>query len=319
VRVLRSVLPAAGMALGAMMKQRRAGLWAAAFAQRGPAWSSLGAHGGQDRLPRRQGRNRTPRYAGSTEELALASWEQAVAEDWLGSGNEPVLIKCRRAVRRAYDAGGRRSRIGGGGVSKSAASRHFVALSAATHAGWRPRTCPSLTCWWCKSTAPHDRRVVRWRRSASMGKAEASAWPDRSATENSAVVQALIDNLVARGSIRRCRGRSSSTDRSLSKRSGAASGVSVDSRCQIHKAATSWSGCRAVARGRPPGAAPTWDWTTREGREVIRNLARRLEHDAPGVSASMLEGLDESSPSHGLVCQRNCVGRSPAPTSWRTS
>jgi len=26
---------------------------------------------------------------------------------------------------------------------------------------------------------------------------------------------------------------------------------------------------------------------------LIRNLARRLEHDAPGVSASILEGLDE--------------------------
>src|SRR6516225_5548669 len=36
---------------------RRGGLRAAAFAQRGPARPSLGAHGGQDRLPCRQGRN----------------------------------------------------------------------------------------------------------------------------------------------------------------------------------------------------------------------------------------------------------------------
>ena len=28
-------------------------------------------------------------------------------------------------------------------------------------------------------------------------------------------------------------------------------------------------------------------------KNLIRNLARRLEHDAPGVSASILEGLDE--------------------------
>src|SRR6266576_1116959 len=33
-------------------------MWATAFAQRGPARSSLGAHGGQARLPRWQGRNR---------------------------------------------------------------------------------------------------------------------------------------------------------------------------------------------------------------------------------------------------------------------
>src|SRR6478736_8388547 len=33
-------------------------MWATAFAQRGPARSSLGAYGGQDRLPCWQGRNR---------------------------------------------------------------------------------------------------------------------------------------------------------------------------------------------------------------------------------------------------------------------
>ena len=30
-----------------------------------------------------------------------------------------------------------------------------------------------------------------------------------------------------------------------------------------------------------------------KAEKLIRNLARRLEHDAPGVSASILEGLDE--------------------------
>ena len=30
-----------------------------------------------------------------------------------------------------------------------------------------------------------------------------------------------------------------------------------------------------------------------KAERLIRNLARRLEHDAPGVSASILEGLDE--------------------------
>jgi putative transposase len=53
--------------------------------------------------------------------------------------------------------------------------------------------------------------------------------------------------------------------------------------------------------------------------KLIRNLTRRLEHDAPGVSASILEGLDEILTVTGLGCQRNFVGRSPAPTSWRTS
>ena len=37
-----------------------------------------------------------------------------------------------------------------------------------------------------------------------------------------------------------------------------------------------------------------WELNDAEKAEkLIRNLARRLEHDAPGVSASILEGLDE--------------------------
>jgi len=37
-----------------------------------------------------------------------------------------------------------------------------------------------------------------------------------------------------------------------------------------------------------------WDSPTAEQAErLLRNLARRLDHDAPGVSASILEGLDE--------------------------
>jgi hypothetical protein len=37
-----------------------------------------------------------------------------------------------------------------------------------------------------------------------------------------------------------------------------------------------------------------WELDDAEKAEkLIRNLARRLEHDAPGMSASILEGLDE--------------------------
>ena len=37
-----------------------------------------------------------------------------------------------------------------------------------------------------------------------------------------------------------------------------------------------------------------WDSPTAEQAErILKNLARRLDHDAPGVSASILEGLDE--------------------------
>ena len=41
-------------------------------------------------------------------------------------------------------------------------------------------------------------------------------------------------------------------------------------------------------RGEPARASPSVGIA-----RVLRNLARRLDHDAPGVSASILEGLDE--------------------------
>src|ERR1035437_263075 len=66
-------------------------------------------------------------------------------------------------------------------------------------------------------------------------------------------------------------------------------------RCQVHK------GRNIVERLRPPlrargkkAARPAWDTPPAEQAErVLRNLARRLDHDAPGVSASIHEGLDE--------------------------
>jgi Transposase, Mutator family len=66
-------------------------------------------------------------------------------------------------------------------------------------------------------------------------------------------------------------------------------------RCQIHKARN------IMARlPKPLHAAirrvlrQAWELDDAEKAEkLVRNLARRLEHDAPGVSASNLEGLDE--------------------------
>ncbi len=60
------------------------------------------------------------------------------------------------------------------------------------------------------------------------------------------------------------------------------------------------------------------DDTDKAGK-LIRNLAQRLEREAPGVSASILEGLDEIlTVNRGLVCQPNCAARWPAPISSRT-
>ena len=117
------------------------------------------------------------------------------------------------------------------------------------------------------------------------------------ATENATVVQALIDNLVARG-LDRTVSRLFIIDgsKALSKAIRRTFGrEALIQRCQIHKA-------RNIMERLPKPLHPAvrrvlrqaWELDDAEKADkLIRNLARRLEHDAPGVSASILEGLDE--------------------------
>ena len=81
-----------------------------------------------------------PRVRGlDGKELPLPSWERAVEEDWLGRWAMNLMLinvstrKFRRAVRLPE---GDVPAPAGSGVSKSAASRHFVALSAARMQVW---------------------------------------------------------------------------------------------------------------------------------------------------------------------------------------
>ena len=143
------------------------------------------------------------------------------------------------------------------------------------------------------------------------------------ATENTAVVQALIDNLIERGLdpavprlfiIDGSKALSKAIRRSFGRHA-------LIQRCQIHKARNIMerlpkplhASVRRVLR-------QAWELNDAEKAEkLIRNLARRLERDAPGVSASILEGSTKSSQSRGSVCRRNFGARSPAPTSSRIS
>jgi putative transposase len=117
------------------------------------------------------------------------------------------------------------------------------------------------------------------------------------ATENASVVQALIDNLVERG-VDPTRPRLFIIDgsKALSKAIRRTFGRHTPiQRCQIHKA-------RNVMERLPPALHASvrrvlrqaWEMDDADKAEkLIRNLARRLEGEAPGVSRSLLEGLDE--------------------------
>ena len=89
-------------------------------------------------------------------------------------------------------------------------------------------------------------------------------------------------------------------------------------RCQIHKA-------RNIVERLPGHLHATVRKALRQAWEIndaaraeqlMKNLARRLEREAPGVAASILEGLDEI--LMVWACRSTSADRSPAPTSSRT-
>jgi len=268
--------------------------------RRGHRWGRtkgrIGFHGGKVELER-------PRVRGlSGTELGLPSWERAIEEDWLGSWAMNLMLinvstrKFRRAVRLPE---GDVPAPSGAGVSKSAASRRFVALSAQRMKEWMASALSGLDILVVQIDGIHisDDLVL----VAAIGiDGEGVKHPlglIEGATENAAVVQALIDSLVERGldpaiprlfiidgakalskAIRRTFGRHTPIQR-----------------CQIHKA-------RNIIERLPPSQhaavrrvlRQAWEWDDADKAEkLIRNLARRLEYEAPGVSGSILEGLDE--------------------------
>ena len=117
------------------------------------------------------------------------------------------------------------------------------------------------------------------------------------ATENAAVVKALLADLIERG-LRPDIARLFIVDgaEALSRAVRDTFGdFALIQRCQVHRDAISSSGStHRYMPGIKKVLRQAWDSPTAEQAErVLRNLARRLDHDAPGVSASILEGLDE--------------------------
>jgi len=171
--------------------QRKAHRW-------GKTKGKIGFHGGKVEMVR-------PRLRGfDGKEQALPSWEGALSEDWLGKWamNQMLINVSTRKFRRSMRLPeGDVPAPKGSGLSKSAASRHFVALSAARLAEWMARDLSGLDLLVIQIDGIHmdeDMTLV-----AAVG---VDAAGDKhplgvveGATENAATVQALIDNLVERG------------------------------------------------------------------------------------------------------------------------
>ncbi len=236
------------------------------------------------------------------KEVALPSWQAAQAEDWLGRWAMNLMLinvstrKLRRAVRLPE---GDLPAVSGDGTSKSAASRRFVALSAQRMADWMSSDLSQRDLWAIQIDGLHigcDLVLV-----AALGiDAGGNKHPlglMEGATENAAVVQALIDNLIERGlDPAVCRLFIVDGAKALSKAIRRTFGAHTPiQRCQVHKARN------VIERlPKPLHAAvrkalrQAWEMDDADKAErLLRNLAQRLDRERSGVAKSLLEGLDE--------------------------
>jgi putative transposase len=179
-----------------------------------------------------------------------ASWEAAVAEDWLGEWamNQMLInVATRKFARSVRLPAGEVPAPAGAGLSKSAASRRFVALSAARMQEWMASDLSGLDLLVIQIDGIHlDEDLIL---VAALGvDAKGDKHPlglAEGATENAATVQALIDNLIARGlnpAVPRLFiiDGAKALSKAIRRTFGRAAAIQ---RCQIHRLATFWSGC----------------------------------------------------------------------------
>ena len=268
--------------------------------RRGHRWGrtagKLGFHGGKVAIERPRVR------ACGGAEVALPSWETAQAEDWLGRWAMNLMlinVSTRRFGRAVRLPEGDIPTTPGAGVSKSAVSRRFVALSAERMVEWMATDLSKLDLLAIQIDGMHISGELTLLAAVGID-GEGTKHPLgllEGATENAAVVQALLDNLIERGlNPKVCRLFIVDGSKALIKAIRQTFGRHTPvQRCQIHKA-------RNIVERLPKHLHATVHVALRQAWELddagkaeklIRNLARRLERVAPGVSASILEGLDE--------------------------
>lgn len=252
-------------------------------------------HGGKIEMER-------PRVRGRHGELPLPSWEAANGEDWLGKwalSQMLINVSTRKFARSVRLPEGDIPAPKGAGVSKSAASRRFVALSAERMKDWMATDLSKLDLLVIQIDGIHIREDLVLLAAVGVD-GEGEKHPlavMEGATENAAVCQALLDNLTERGlDPQPYRLFVIDGSKALAKAIRATFGRHAPiQRCQVHKA-------RNIVERLPKPLHASVRKTLRQAWELadadkaerlIVNLARRLERDAPGVSASILEGLDE--------------------------
>jgi len=268
--------------------------------RRGYRWGGtmgrLGFHGGKVAIERPRVRAR------NGAEMAIPSWEAAQAEDWLGRWAMNLMlinVSTRRFGRAVRLPEGDIAAPPGAGVSKSAVSRRFVALSAERMKAWMAADLAQLDLLAIQIDGMQITNELTMLAAIGIDSTGAKHPLGllEGVTENAAVVQALLDNLIERGlDPKLCRLFIVDGSKALIKAIRRTFGRHTPiQRCQVHKARNIverlpkhlHASVRAALR-------QAWELDDADKAErLIRNLARRLEQVAPGVSASIREGLDE--------------------------
>ena len=302
--------------------------------RRGYRWgrthSEIGYHGGKVKVARPRVRDR------AGKEVSLESW-QALRDgnlllEW--ALNLMVLNVSTRKYHRAVRLPeGDLAKARGDGTSKSAVSRRFVALSRKKMKAWLASDLSELDLLVHRlSQSRHSGNLIlNTKQRVAPAHGESFVWIGalviqidglhvgdhvlmaaigvdgngdkhvlavvEGATENTVVVQALIDNLLARG-LDPTLPRLFIVDgaKALSKAIRNTFGVAAAiQRCQVHKG-------RNIIERLPQhlhasvkkALRQAWDQDdANKAERLLRNLVRRLEHEEPGVSGSILEGLEE--------------------------
>ena len=273
----------------------------------GKTTGKVGFHGGKVEIERPRVRRR------DGGEVSLPSWEAALSEDLLGKWALNLMLinvstrKFGRAVRLPE---GDVPAPNGAGVSKSAVSRRFVALSAERMKQWMAADLSlgiNLDLLIIQIDGIHiDEDLMMLAAVGIDGNGEKHPLGViEGATENTAVVQALLDNLVGRGlDSAVCRLFIIDGAKALSKAIRNTFGRHTPiQRCQVHKARNITERlAKPLHASVRKALRQAWELDDADKAErLIKNLARRLEHDAPGVAASILEGLDEILPPFATI------------------
>ena len=235
--------------------------------RRGYRWghtqSEIGYHGGRVKVQRPRVRD----HAG--KEVGLESWQVLRDGNLLLEWALNLMVlnvstrKYHRAVRLPE---GNLAKARGDGTSKSAVSRRFVALSRKKMKAWLASDLSELDLLVIQIDGLHvgDHVLV-----AAIG-------VDGNGDKH---VLAVVDGAKA-------------LSKAIRNTFGVAAAIQ---RCQVHKG-------RNIIERLPlhlhasvkKALRQAWDQDDADKAErLLRNLARRLEHEEPGVSGSILEGLDE--------------------------